>query len=259
MKRAITIAVLSLLFAVGANAQSGPAKAWVAPITSTDGKVYLYVSDNPTTPLIASREIELQGEAVKDCPAYIAVTIDQSKSDYTLIFQRDEGKRSMWFNIGAANRGLAGGLAALALSSSLKVDKATLTDHDKVIVWSGKRSTLQNVVTDACNTIPAPILAPPPPPAAPIVVPTAPTTNDQQVITAEQTLATTVDFTSDVANAEIDIDGKFVGNVPSVVFLTPGDHLIVIAKAGYISYERTITITNGTIEVHADLLPLEQK
>lgn len=54
--------------------------------------------------------------------------------------------------------------------------------------------------------------------------------------------------------AEITIDGKLVGTTPSTLQLAPGDHTIVIEKAGFKSWQRTITVTaGGTISLEATL------
>lgn len=54
--------------------------------------------------------------------------------------------------------------------------------------------------------------------------------------------------------AEITIDDKLVGTTPSTVQLTPGDHTIVIGKAGFKSWKRVITVTTGgTINLEATL------
>jgi hydrogenase maturation factor len=58
--------------------------------------------------------------------------------------------------------------------------------------------------------------------------------------------------------AEITIDGKLVGTTPSTVQVTPGDHTIVIGKAGFKSWQRTITVTTGgtiNLEVTLDKVP----
>ncbi|HMB27572.1 MAG TPA: PEGA domain-containing protein [Blastocatellia bacterium] len=54
--------------------------------------------------------------------------------------------------------------------------------------------------------------------------------------------------------AEISVDGKFVGNTPSTVRLKSGDHKISIKQAGYALWERTITLSaGGNITVNATL------
>jgi hypothetical protein len=46
--------------------------------------------------------------------------------------------------------------------------------------------------------------------------------------------------------ADITIDGKFVGSTPSSVQLKPGEHTIMIEKAGFKSWQRTMTVTAGS-------------
>lgn len=65
----------------------------------------------------------------------------------------------------------------------------------------------------------------------------------------------TITVKSDPDGADITIDGKFVGNAPSTLQLTPGDHIITITKAGYTAWEKTITATaGGNVNVTATLL-----
>ncbi len=54
-------------------------------------------------------------------------------------------------------------------------------------------------------------------------------------------------------NADIEVDGSFVGNTPSGVDLTPGQHKIVVKKNGYTPWERTINISGGDVHVTAEL------
>ena len=54
--------------------------------------------------------------------------------------------------------------------------------------------------------------------------------------------------------AEITVDDKFVGTTPSTIQLAPGEHKIGLAKSGFKSWERTITITAGsTLNLDASL------
>ena len=54
--------------------------------------------------------------------------------------------------------------------------------------------------------------------------------------------------------AEITVDDKFVGTTPSTIQLAPGDHKIGLAKSGFKSWERTITVTAGsTLNLDASL------
>jgi hypothetical protein len=55
----------------------------------------------------------------------------------------------------------------------------------------------------------------------------------------------TVEVKSVPDGADISVDGKFVGNTPSTARLVPGDHKVTIEKAGFKSWERTITLGPG--------------
>src|SRR6266446_6903070 len=54
--------------------------------------------------------------------------------------------------------------------------------------------------------------------------------------------------------AEITIDGKLMGTTPSTIQLSSGDHLIVLEKSGFKTWQRTITVTaGGSINLEANL------
>jgi hypothetical protein len=53
---------------------------------------------------------------------------------------------------------------------------------------------------------------------------------------------------------DITVDGRFVGSTTSTLRLAAGDHTILIEKAGFKSWQRTISVTtNGNITVDATL------
>jgi hypothetical protein len=54
-------------------------------------------------------------------------------------------------------------------------------------------------------------------------------------------------------NADIEIDGNFVGNTTSTVSIAAGAHQIVMKKSGYKPWERKILVTSGQVKVHAEL------
>ncbi|MGO9519618.1 MAG: PEGA domain-containing protein [Candidatus Korobacteraceae bacterium] len=53
--------------------------------------------------------------------------------------------------------------------------------------------------------------------------------------------------------ADIEIDGSFVGNTPSVVELAPGEHVVVVKKSGYKPWERKLKVSGGEIKLAAEL------
>ena len=54
--------------------------------------------------------------------------------------------------------------------------------------------------------------------------------------------------------SDIEIDGKFVGNTPSDVEVTEGEHLIVVKKSGYKTWERKMNVAaRSNIHLNAEM------
>lgn len=62
-----------------------------------------------------------------------------------------------------------------------------------------------------------------------------------------------VEISSTPDGADIEVDGAFRGNSPSTVTLSSGDHAVVVRKAGFQNWERTVHVTSGSIKVKAEL------
>jgi PEGA domain len=60
-------------------------------------------------------------------------------------------------------------------------------------------------------------------------------------------------ISSSPPGADIEIDGKFIGQTPSSVPAASGDHSVVIRKVGYKLWERTIATSGGEITIAAEL------
>ena len=73
-----------------------------------------------------------------------------------------------------------------------------------------------------------------------------------------ETMVSTIELKSNPDGAEISIDGKYVGNTPTTLHLSVGDHLIKFEKPGFKPWERTLTITPGeTTTIPATLEKLD--
>lgn len=59
--------------------------------------------------------------------------------------------------------------------------------------------------------------------------------------------------------ADIEVDGSFMGNTPSAVELTPGEHMVAVKKSGYKPWERKIKLTGGDIKLNAELEKAEEE
>ncbi len=72
--------------------------------------------------------------------------------------------------------------------------------------------------------------------------------------TAHPTTAPTlVKLTSTPTGADIEFDGKFIGQTPSSVPTAAGDHSTKIVKAGYKVWEKRITAIGGDVTIAAEL------
>ena len=62
-----------------------------------------------------------------------------------------------------------------------------------------------------------------------------------------------VAVTSNPAGADIEVDGAFVGNTPSTITVTAGDHTISVKKPGFSTWERTVKVSGGKVQITAEL------
>jgi hypothetical protein len=70
----------------------------------------------------------------------------------------------------------------------------------------------------------------------PVAVPTQP------AVAAEATVI----INSNPEGADITVDGKYVGNTPSTLRLSSGDHTVKIEKSGFTAWEKSVSITGGS-------------
>jgi len=54
---------------------------------------------------------------------------------------------------------------------------------------------------------------------------------------------------SDQPGADIELDGSFVGNTPSDVEVTEGEHTVSVKKTGFKDWERKLKVSGGS-DVH---------
>lgn len=60
---------------------------------------------------------------------------------------------------------------------------------------------------------------------------------------------------SNVPNCDINIDGAFTGTTPSTLSLASGKHQVVIHKAGYADWTRTLVASGSAVRLSAELEP----
>lgn len=62
-----------------------------------------------------------------------------------------------------------------------------------------------------------------------------------------------INVTSTPPGADIEINGNFVGNTPSILDVDPGKNEVKVTKKGYAVWTRTLTVKGGAITLNADL------
>ena len=66
-------------------------------------------------------------------------------------------------------------------------------------------------------------------------------------------VASKITVSSMPAGADIAVDGNFVGNTPSEIDVTPGDHTLTVSKSGFKPWERKFRATGGSVNIDAEL------
>jgi len=64
----------------------------------------------------------------------------------------------------------------------------------------------------------------------------------------------TIEISSNPMGADIEVDGKFVGNTPSSIGVAPGDHTVKVSKSGFAEWERKITTSTGSVKLSPELV-----
>jgi hypothetical protein len=83
--------------------------------------------------------------------------------------------------------------------------------------------------------------------------PSAPATTTSAPAQSTSNVNAEMNITSNPPGAEVQIDGVFVGNTPSTLGVSSGDHVVTVTKRGFKAWERKVKITTGKIEIAADL------
>ena len=67
------------------------------------------------------------------------------------------------------------------------------------------------------------------------------------VQTTVASLSAKLQLESNPSGADIDVDGSFVGNTPSDVQVTEGEHIVSLKKTGFKDWERKLKVSGGSI------------
>jgi PEGA domain len=232
MRSVIKLAVLSLLLLPAAAQTSDPQKARVFITDSQSWQMtgnsggsnsgFAGHSSGGARPQTA--------EIVKtfgDRCSSVVVNNKQDKADYVVVLDHEGGK------------------SILAHDNKVAVFNS---DGDAVVSHSTR--SLGNSVKDACEAIEKDW-----PSRAGKV--TAQKQAAQLVSVSDKSTtpsgASKIAVSSMPANADISLDGSFVGNTPSEIDVPPGDHTLTVSKSGFKPWERKFKATGGSVNINAEL------
>ena len=74
-----------------------------------------------------------------------------------------------------------------------------------------------------------------------------------QTTSHEGSDVTKLSVTSNPSGADIEVDGAFVGNTPSTINLTPGEHAVVVSKVNHKNWEKKLKTNGGSVNLNVQL------
>ena len=163
------------------------------------------------------------------CPS-VVVNNKQDKADYVVVLDHEGGKSILAHD-----------------------NKVAVFNRDGDAVVSHSTRSLGNSVKDACEAIAKDW------PAQVEKVEAAKQHATQIVAVTGKpgtlSIASKISVSSTPGNADIAVDGSFVGNTPSEIDVAPGDHTLTVSKSGFKPWERQFRATGGSVNIKAELEP----
>lgn len=233
MRRILTLVLVSL--AVSAVAQ-----------TSGDGRARVFISDSQSWQVSGNaggsngtwgssthggarpQTAEIIKTFGDRCPQ-VVVNNKQDKADYVVLLDHEGGK------------------GLLAHDNKVAVFNG---DGDSIVSHSTR--SLGNSVKDACEAITKDW------PGRSAQMAAAASAQKARIVSvsdraSDSPAADKISVSSSPANADITVDGSFVGNTPSQIDIAPGDHVLTISKTGFKTWERKFKASGGNVNINAEL------
>jgi hypothetical protein len=234
MRSVISLAVLSLLL-IPAAAQTS---------TSDAQKARVFITDSQSWQMTGSSGGSSDGHAghmsggARPQTAEIIKTFGERCSQVVVNNQRDKADYVVVLDH-------EGGKSILAHDNKVAVFNS---DGDAIVSHSTR--SLGNSVKDACEAISKDWPS--------RVGNTTAQKQAAQLVTvsnpsAPLSVTSKIAVSSTPGNSDIALDGNFVGNTPSEIDVTPGDHTLTISKSGFKPWERKFKATGGSVHINAEL------
>lgn len=233
MRRILTLVCVSL--AVAAVAQ-----------TSADGRARVFISDSQSWQVSGNaggsngtwasstrggarpQTAEIIKTFGDRCPQ-VVVNNKQDKADYVVLLDHEGGK------------------GLLAHDNKVAVFNG---DGDSIVSHSTR--SLGNSVKDACEAITKDW------PGRSAQMAAAASAQKPRVVAVSNRAGDSpagdkISVSSNPTNADITVDGSFVGNTPSQIDMAPGEHTLTVSKAGFKTWERKFKASGGNVNINAEL------
>lgn len=185
--------------------------------------------------------MELAKDFAKDCPG-VQVTVKEDAADYVASLNRESKAKKGIFS---------------------KNSQIMVSNQSGDVLMSSAVRSVATAAKDACNIIVADFAAHGRSKAAVTTAesPATPVSEKQQnnagpqlqTAVMTQSGATELAITSNPEGADIEVDGKFVGNTPSSVSLPSGEHTVVLQMDGYKQWQRTVATSGGKVKLNGVL------
>ena len=166
------------------------------------------------------------------CPQ-VKVNNIQQKTDYVVVLDHEGGKGFLRHRnkVAVFNRVSGDSVmskSTLSLGGSVQEACEAITKD-----WSENGASIRAAaVSDQPKPVPSPVAAP--------------------AVATPSTAMLKID--SNPPGADIEVDGSFVGNTPSDVQVSEGDHMVVVRKSGFKDWERKLKSSGGSsVHISAEL------
>lgn len=171
------------------------------------------------------------GEIIKTfserCPE-VTINNRKEKADYVVLLDHEGGK-----------------------GYARKDNKVVVFNKDGDSIVSHSTRSLGNAVKDACDAITKDWPNRSRKAKTPAEAESVAATPD---VKPASSAANRVSVSSNPPNADIEVDGSFVGNTPSDVQVSEGDHTVSVKKTGFKNWERKLKVSAGSsVHLNAEL------
>ncbi len=219
--RPITVRPALAVLAILLFASTSPAKdkkkvsnLFDAPPATVFDSVYRYAQHNGTIKFVDDKRFTLSGVIIVPGGGFDI----QKQFDCTISVEPTEGgAKSLVDVVGTFPAKQQSLIGSLGEGPAVKVLKAIRDEFDKGTAAGGSQEGVTH--------------------------PTEKATERQGATTATELAAVTVKSAPD--ECEVTVDGKYAGGTPATLRLAPGDHTVSVAKSGFRSWQRTVTLTPG--------------